>query len=120
MSTFGPDTFRLVAKQSLGDWMGDQINEAMFKAISGAAIEPGFAHIRKFEDKGEGWTFTPHEWNLILNNGERERFLKDAVAHRDEALRRRVICRMEGLAKEADHWLASQRFFENNFKLEPV
>lgn len=75
---------------------------------------------RLFMDVQDGFTFGQHGWNIIVRNGERERFMLDAIAHRDEALRRRVVCRMEGRVAEAKHWLAAQRFLENLFKLEPV
>lgn len=73
-----------------------------------------------FTDDSGGFQFNTHNWNVILRNGERERFYDDAAAHRDEALSRTVQCRLLGRRKEAEHWHAAMRFLENSFKIPPA
>lgn len=72
-----------------------------------------------FKDNEGNYTFTHGMWK-DLHRENRQKYTPDAVAHRDEALRRRTVCRLEGRHKEADHWLAQQRFLENLFGLECV
>jgi len=75
---------------------------------------------RLFSDSSGGFEFAPHPWKVILANGERERFYKDAVAHRDEALSRKVQCRLAGRKIEAEHWHSRMRFLENSFRISPI
>lgn len=71
-----------------------------------------------YTDVSGGYTFTQHAWKKATTElGWRERLMKDALAHRAEAIRRRVVCRLSDRKIEADHWLAMQRFLENLFKL---
>lgn len=72
-----------------------------------------------FTDGEGGFEFAPHVWNNMWA-ADRLRYMPDARAHRDEAIRRKAVCRLDGRAREAEHWLAAQRFFENKFKLEPI
>lgn len=69
-------------------------------------------------DLKAGWDFSLHHWTRVVENGDRERFTPDARAHRDEALRRMVVCRLDGnRLQECDHWRAWIMRFTKNFKL---
>lgn len=72
-----------------------------------------------FTDGEGGFSFGPRVWREVLKgeNGDKARLYKDALAHRDEALRRTVVCRLDSRTKEADHWYAQARFLENMFAI---
>jgi hypothetical protein len=110
---------RRQAKDALENWMGEQMDRMIFNRIIGMPEATESEPERLYTDTSGGFQFAPHSWKTILKQHERHRYYKDALAHRDEAIRRRVVCRMEGRITEADHWLAAQRFFENNFKIPP-
>jgi hypothetical protein len=73
-----------------------------------------------FTDDSGGFQFVPHYWKSVLGCGERERFYKDAVVHRDEALSRKVQCQLAGRKTEAEHWHSRMRFLENSFRIPSV
>lgn len=62
-----------------------------------------------YSDIGGGFNFTPHSWR----SGSQR--MEEVQRHRDEAYRRMAVCRLSGLYKEAKHWKASARFFENKY-----
>jgi len=80
-------------------------------------MRPRGDRIQLFSDVEIGFTFTTSLWNDVIRAGKRERHVPDARAHRDEAARRVVICRLDDRPIEAAHWLACQRYLENNFQL---
>lgn len=72
-----------------------------------------------FRDKAGGFQFDKPMWKN-MHASDRERYRPDAFAHRDEAIRRKTVCRLESREKETAHWLSHQRFLENLFNLDPV
>lgn len=70
-----------------------------------------------FTDTSGNFQFSQHIWRTYIRLDSRERWYKDAVAHRNEALSRMTQCRLHGRHKEADHWHAHMRFLENEFKI---
>lgn len=74
---------------------------------------------RLFTDKSDGFTFDKTMWRN-MHVSDRHRYVDDARAHRDEAHRRKIVCRLESREKETAHWLSQQRFLEKLYKLEPI
>jgi hypothetical protein len=101
--------------------------ERIAKAIAPAAINkmPGMpwtdskpTHL--FTNKSDGFTFDRVMWKN-MHTADRDRYRPDAIAHRDEAVRRMVVCRIEGdRQKECDHWTAQYRFLESLYRLPEI
>ena len=74
---------------------------------------------RLFRDKSAGFTFDTCMWKN-MRVADRERYTPDALAHRNEAMRRMAVCRLDDRPREAAHWQAQMRFLENLFRLPEV
>lgn len=74
-----------------------------------------------FADNGQGgFTFGQHVWRNEVNVHGKEHLRGDAIAHRNEALRRKVVCRFEDRPKEMAHWHSAMRFLEKLFALPEI
>jgi len=107
------DQFREQTKQKLAEWFSERLDREIFGMLT-KEPEP------LFTDTSGGFCFTTSTWIRLIRDGDCKRFMQDAIKHRDEALSRKVQCRLDGRKKEADHWHACMRFLENNFKIEPA
>lgn len=105
-------------------YVSPAVTSVWSKALAQAAFATnpfvGLEEVRLFADSSEGgFMFKQHEWKqLTTEDNWRWRYLKDGIAHRDEAMRRMIVCRLDGnRPKEVEHWCALMRYFENLFKL---
>lgn len=73
-----------------------------------------------FTDSSDGYTFGPNIWRGAVAVQGKAHLRADALAHRDEALRRKTVCLLEGLRKEAAHWHAQMRYLEKLFALPEI
>lgn len=74
-----------------------------------------------FTDTQDGFDFKQHTWKEMARAGEiLDRYHDDAVAHRVEAIRRKAVCRLSGLEKEAAHWHAFAVFITKLALLDPL
>ena len=75
-----------------------------------------------FKDVDDTFTFTTKWWKDYAKEGVADPVWVKANAyrHRDEALRRKAVCRLSDLAAEAAHWHACAAFLTNLCKLDPL
>jgi hypothetical protein len=64
------------------------------------------------------YDYSLQHWKSVVENGERARFTNDAIAHRLEAQRRMVVCRLDGGRHlEVEYWHEWVWRFTKNFYL---
>ena len=75
-----------------------------------------------FPQIGSGFEFTPGVWKAARSAGavELARCLPDALAHRQEAIRRAVVCRLDGRPEEAQDWTETASFLSKTCNLPPM
>jgi hypothetical protein len=115
--TFSPhEMAQLQAQRNKYD---DQIDALKFGTISFEARVPDVKWL--FTDSGQGgFHFGQNVWRSEVSIHGKEHLRRDAIAHRDEALRRKVVCRLEDRRTEMAHWHASMRFLEKLFALSEI